>query len=146
MTARDDDERASVRLVCWVCAQRYAFAVDAACPLCLGEGVVAAPVPVGIRPIVAARAASMTPAGKYGGPASDYVARRAEGRLEANSDRARCVSETLGQGERQSVGRLAHALLTGRSLPPAAWAKVTPADRLRVARELVAIAAQLEDG
>lgn len=135
----DDDARASVRLVCWVCAQRYAFAVDAACLLCLGEGVVAAPVPVGIRPIVAARAASML-------VSSDYEGWRAAGRLEANSSRARPVTETLPETQRQAVGRFARSLLAGKPLPPAAWAKVTPADRLRVARELVAIAAELEDG
>lgn len=125
----------SVRLVCWLCANRYASAVDADCPLCRGDGVVAAPVPVGIRPIVAARAASMLGLE----PEGDYEARRQAGRLEADSGRARGVVGTLNDAQKAVIGRSARALSLGKPLPPAAWVKVTPADRRRVVAEIAAI-------
>lgn len=50
-----------VRLACWRCAWRYAHVVDPACDICSGAGVVAAEVPEGIDPLVAARAGSMGP-------------------------------------------------------------------------------------
>lgn len=50
-----------VRLACWACASRYAHVVDPQCLICAGAGVVAAAVPEGVEPIVAARAGSMGP-------------------------------------------------------------------------------------
>ncbi len=137
---KESSRARAVRLVCWQCKERYAFVVDPNCILCEGAGVIAAPVPIGISPQVAARAASIHLDGFRRLDPAAVAERRAAGRIEPDSPQAVGLARQVPSEGRQTVGTFASALLKGKSLPPKAWDMIAPGDITLALAETIEIA------
>lgn len=131
----------AVRLVCWRCARRYAFVVDPHCGLCEGTGLVGAPIPSGVNPPVAARAASIQLEQFCWNEvlAMAVKERRQTGRLAPCAPDDRGLEQEVPTTARHNVGRDACALLKNKRLPPRAWSKLVPGEREQVLQGFVEI-------
>jgi hypothetical protein len=113
-----------VRLCCPACAYRYSLVVDPDCAICSGVGTIAAKVPAGVSPVIAARAVTRGLDWWVG----QGIDRELEGRIKSLRDKGLLVDDNEHAygladvpeqpGDRSQVGRKAGQLLKGEKPKP----------------------------
>lgn len=131
-----------VRLVCPACAWRYAGVVNPSCDRCLGEGLLAANVPEGVDPWVAARAVTLD------GVNNNREKKVAVGLLATDLAGAVGLPESTlvkGTAGRSNIGRAAGKLLRSMEVrpPPAPRKKTKRRTKAEIAADRAAVDASL---